>query len=420
MSNLKKICAIVDPYSSSNLYAPALKSYGYDCIAVQSQAVPTDLIAKSFKVDDFIETLKFTGDLDQIVSELRLRNVQLVVAGMEMGLELADALGEKMGSHIFNDPRTSHLRRHKFDMIEAVRKHGLKAAIQTKASDINDLLAWAKQKGMWPLVLKPADSGGADRVHLCNNEQELVDAFNSSLGSLGRQGRIIKEVVAQEFMRGTEFIVDTVSYQGHHMIVNIWKYNRIVVNGAQFVYDTKELLPCEGETQTQLIDYTREALDAVGLKNGPSHNEVMMTDGGPMLVEINARFGGSMGPILNRECLGRGQLDVMLDVIFSPDQFLKYWKHAYNIKKPGLAVYHISKDDDHVINGEMIPKIKALPSCYSVGLVGPPGSKLSKTVDMFTMPGMVELVHSDRDQIHRDYVQIRTMEESGNFYITRE
>ncbi len=45
----KKICAIVDPYSSSNLYAPALKEQGYDCVAVLSQAIPTDIIANSLK-----------------------------------------------------------------------------------------------------------------------------------------------------------------------------------------------------------------------------------------------------------------------------------------------------------------------------------------------------------------------------------
>jgi biotin carboxylase len=263
--------------------------------------------------------------------------------------------------------------------------------------------------------MKPADSGGADRVFLCKDEQELTTAFSSSMGSLGRQGRIIKEVVVQEFMQGTEYIVDTVSFQGHHRIVDIWKYNRVAVNGAQFVYDSKELVPCAGDIQDQLKDYTKKALDAVGLKNGPAHNEVMITASGPMLVEVNARLGGSMGPILNRECLGRGQLDFMMDVFFKPDLFLEEYQLPYEILRHGLAVYFISKDDEHVIDAGSIEQIKSLPSCYKLGIAAP-GTRLAKTVDMFTMPGMAELVHRDSDQVWHDYHRIRQIEASGKFY----
>lgn len=90
-------------------------------------------------------------------------------------------------------------------------------------------------------------------------------------------------------MFGTEFIVDVVSLQGRHKIMDIWKYKRTAVNGAEFVYDTKELISCEGEVQKVLIDYTRSVLDAVGMMNGPSHNEIVMTTDGPVLVEVNAR-----------------------------------------------------------------------------------------------------------------------------------
>jgi biotin carboxylase len=418
MNQSKKFCAIVDPYSSSNLYAPALRERGYECIAVLSQAEPTDIIAGSFRKDDFVEVLKFAGDLDEIVSTLKRRNVELLIPGMEMGLELADALGEKMGSHIFNDPRTSHLRRHKFDMIEAVRKQGLKAPLQLKSSDLDEIRSSAASGGIWPLVVKPADSGGADRVFLCQNERELEEAFHASIGSRGRQGREIKEIVVQEFMQGTEYIVDTVSHQGRHMIVDIWSYHRVAANGAQFVYDTKELVPYEGETGRHLIEYTKLALDAVGIRNGPSHNEIMLTKNGPMLVEVNARFGGSMGPIINRKCLGRGQLDVMMDVLFQPERFLEYCLDPYEVKKHGLAAYFISKDDKHAVNAEAVEKIKGLPSYHSLGLMSPPGTRLARTVDMFTMPGMVELVHRDGKQILKDYHQIRELENSGDFYIS--
>ncbi|MCB9073134.1 MAG: hypothetical protein H6623_05900 [Bdellovibrionaceae bacterium] len=175
-------------------------------------------------------------------------------------------------------------------------------------------------------------------------------------------------------------------------------------------------MPFEGEIQEQLIAYTKKALDAVGLKNGPAHNEVMMTEKGPMLVEINARMGGSAAPILNRECVGRGQLDIMMDVLLEPSKFLSYHHEPYKIQKHGLAVYFISSDDKHTVNADAAEKIKALPSCYSLRLASP-GTKLAKTVDMFTMPGMIELVSEDKNQLWKDYEFIRAQEESGHLYV---
>jgi hypothetical protein len=162
--------------------------------------------------------------------------------------------------------------------------------------------------------------------------------------------------------------------------------------------------------------YTRAALDAVGLGNGPSHNEIIMTEEGPALVEINARFCGSSAPLLNRECLGRGQLEVMMDVLLAPERFLTYWDQPYQVQKHGLAVYLISRSEDSTLDPEMLERIKARPSCHRLSLMGPLGARLSKTVDMFTMPGMVELVHADPQQIQVDYAFIRDLESSNHLY----
>jgi biotin carboxylase len=410
-----KVCVIIDPYSSSNLYASALKAIGYECIAVQSQAIPTSLIAGSFRPQDFREVIKFDGNQDKLVAALRERMVTLVVPGMEMGIELADALGEKMGSPFFNDPKTSHLRRDKFEMLEALKAAGLKSANQLKSSNAQEILAWATDRAQWPLVVKPADSGGADRVFLCRSLGEIKKACDLSFGSIGRQGRPIKEVVVQEFMRGTEYIVDTASYQGNHKIIDIWKYHRVAVNGANFVYEAKELMSYKGSEQDAMISYIRRSLDAVGLRNGPAHSEIMMTDEGPMLVEINARFGGSMGPIINRECLGYGQLEAMIEIYTEPQKFLEKCEVPYEIKKYGTAFYFIAREDNLTVREAALDRIRAYPSCYKAWLEEP-GVKLAKTVDMFTMPGMVELVHVDPDQILKDLRLIRELESSGQIY----
>jgi len=38
-----------------------------------------------------------------------------------------------------------------------------------------------------------------------------------------------------------------------------------------------------------LVPYARGVLDVLGVKNGPSHGEVILTPTGPCLVEMNVR-----------------------------------------------------------------------------------------------------------------------------------
>ena len=44
-----------------------------------------------------------------------------------------------------------------------------------------------------------------------------------------------------------------------------------------------------------LISYTRRVLDAMEIRHGPSHAEIMMTADGPCLVEMNCRAHGGDG-----------------------------------------------------------------------------------------------------------------------------
>lgn len=39
----------------------------------------------------------------------------------------------------------------------------------------------------------------------------------------------------QEYLQGTEYVVDSVSYDGEHRVTAFWKYDKRRANGAQFV-----------------------------------------------------------------------------------------------------------------------------------------------------------------------------------------
>src|SRR4051812_42751426 len=89
--------AIVDPYSSGALLAPAFTARGRECVAVQTdRAVPT-IFRSSFSPDDFAAVLRADAGVARTAARLRRLRVGHVLAGAEPGVELADELSERLG-----------------------------------------------------------------------------------------------------------------------------------------------------------------------------------------------------------------------------------------------------------------------------------------------------------------------------------
>ena len=124
---------------------------------------------------------------------------------------------------------------------------------------------------------------------LCAEAREHFDFLNSSDRWCGAQGR---GVLLQEFLEGTEYIVDHVSCDGVHKTTMLWMYDFQEVNGHR-VCIAQRPVPCDSSAMAELVAYTRQCLNALGVRNGATHTEVMWTSGGPCLVEVHT--GGSKG-----------------------------------------------------------------------------------------------------------------------------
>ena len=124
---------------------------------------------------------------------------------------------------------------------------------------------------------------------LCAEAREHFDFLNSSDRWCGAQGR---GVLLQEFLEGTEYIVDHVSCDGVHKTTMLWMYDFQEVNGHR-VCIAQRPVPCDSSAMAELVAYTRQCLNALGVRNGATHTEVMWTSGGPCLVEVHT--GGSQG-----------------------------------------------------------------------------------------------------------------------------
>lgn len=138
----------------------------------------------------------------------------------------------------------------------------------------------------YPCITKPTDNSGSRGVMLVNDRRELETALTYSAEN-GRSGGVIVE----EYMVGPEVSVEVIVWQGIPYVLQVT--DKLTTGAPHFVemgHSQPSRLP--EEDLCKIRDLARRAVKAVGIDNGPAHVEIMLTKGGPKMVELGARMGG--------------------------------------------------------------------------------------------------------------------------------
>eukprot|EP00908_Phaeocystis_cordata_P022322 Transcript_4743.p1 GENE.Transcript_4743~~Transcript_4743.p1 ORF type:complete len:207 (-),score=102.38 Transcript_4743:961-1581(-) len=198
------------------------------------------------------------------------------MVGCETGVLLGDELSSALALR-GNGTARSSLRRNKFLQQEAVRAAKLNACGQQLAETAEDVEQFLREYNPTPFkaVVKPVEGAGSDGVSICNSAEEVRAAFATLEGTKNVLGLTNYAVLLQEYLQGVEYVVDTVSRNGVHKCVAIWRYDKREFNGAPFVYFGMQLLPIDGEPHLrQMVDYIFGVLDVLGIENGAIHSGV--------------------------------------------------------------------------------------------------------------------------------------------------
>lgn len=246
-----------------------------------------------------------------------------ILPGAETGVELSDRLAARYGTRN-NGEENTEARRNKYIMQETIRNKGVRAIQQKLCRSEEEVRSfYSSLQGSSPkCVVKPNESAGTDSVYLCSNEEDSVGAFLHIHGHINGLGQMNDGALVQEFLQGTEFVIDGVSRDGVYKVIAIWQYDKRSVNGANFVYFGMRLRDGGGsdpEIQA-LLDYAKSVVKALKIFQGPSHMEVMSCRDAqgkvqPCLVEVGSRCHGGEGSWLPvaMECIGYSQLDATLN-----------------------------------------------------------------------------------------------------------
>lgn len=440
---------VVDPYSTGCLITKEIENRGYKIIALWTKGFAPEMklhvplaagkmnyLAEVEEGNDLGETTK---SLYQAAGKLR---IVACICGGEAGVDTTDLLSERLMVRTNGTQGMFAFRRDKKVQQELIRASGIRAIRQAAGKQWSDVEGFLRKES-FPVVLKPTDSAGSDGVKLCHDLEEAKEHFHHLFEVEAVNGGFNTEVLCQEFLRGNEYVVDTVSRDGEHKVMAIYMYDKRPANGsgecsmpllfsptcqfrflrqqvAAFVYFG--MVPIESDTpeSKMLMRYTKQVLDALGMKNGPGHCEVILTAGGPCLVEMNCRAHGGDG---NWRAMARARTGGYSQVEATVDSYLDK-KAFYNLpavppcpaKAFGQEVMIVSYVEGEVIATPGYDVIKELESFVSLETGISVGSHVEHTIDLVTSVGSASLLHDDPEVLKRDVAVIREMEKNNTLF----
>lgn len=396
---------IVDPLSSGFELAPTFKARGIPSIAVTLATEEWPEFGSKMQASDFVAVIADQPGIEDII---RKYDPIAIIPGTEEGIPLAERLSEILTPHLANDPKKSLHRSHKSFMQQALVEANVPALKTLHTSSETEAARWISKNGLAnaSLILKPPMSSGSEMVFHIPASADWKKAFRHILTEPSvLSGKKNDSVIIQEEAIGTEYAVGTVSANGKHHLVHLIMYNKTSAGDRKTVYDHVEFVPYDKKILGDLFEYTQKALDALGVRWGATHTEIMLTKNGPRLIESSARMIG--GPVVGfaRAATGSSQADKLVEIYVDGDVIQK----EYVFKKTVVPVFLKAVNQGTVSNIEVFDEASELSTLLFKYVWIKNGIMVPQTIDYLTAIGIIAL-SGDRESIFSDYKKIRTME----------
>ena len=203
-------------------------------------------------------------------------------------------LAKRLGLRYLNEASASLLR-DKYNVRVRLQQHGL-AQPEFELATTNDEVNQAIQKLGLPVLIKPSDGYGSQNILTLEDQDSLdlaADALSHVLPLAADYGLGVRSndrLLIERYMRGFLIGCDTLTLNGQHQLLGM--NEKVMFNPPSFAIQGGCFTPNQGQWKG-LEKYVFRILDAVKFDCGAAHIEIMLTEQGPRLVEINPRLVGA-------------------------------------------------------------------------------------------------------------------------------
>ncbi|MGX1852485.1 ATP-grasp domain-containing protein [Streptomyces sp. NBC_01456] len=193
---------------------------------------------------------------------------------------------------------------------ELLAKHHLSPVLYRMVHSAAEIAAFQAEVG-GTVIVKPVDGVASLHIHPVENADDAEAAWSAL------QAAEISGVIAEEYLDGPVVSVDSFSHEGRHLTIGYSEYR---MNEKYVEWEVSTPSRVAVPQLEALRELTPKFLDAVGLTEGPSHSEFVLTKHGPRVLESHARLAGSGAPELVRRAFGLNLNRMFLTVPLGIDE----------------------------------------------------------------------------------------------------
>ena len=411
---------VVDCLSTGKNFIEDIINRGYNPVVLELKDVDTELgkidgehIREGYNSIPYEFDIIYEKDtFEETLEEVQKIKPLLIVPGNERGVILATKLAHELGI-MGNSIENLDAMTLKNEMHNRLAQRGLRSIKGQVVHNVDEALEFYDRENLNEVVVKPVYSAGSTGVRICESREELIDSIENLFCSFNCYGEKIDELLIQERIKGTEYIVNTVSHKGIHRVTLVWKYNKVKTSEGAMVYDSCETVNELSIGEAEMIEYAYKVADALEIQYGPIHGEYMIDDNGPVLIEVNCRpCGGDMPAKFLDRISGQHETDSILDSYLKPKRFYDKLQGGYKLYAHGTLKFFITPDDLIARSSPIAKMDKMLKSFYGSSFtdVTYHDMHFKKTEDMNTSPGYVFLVNENKDDVDHDLNFLRDVE----------
>jgi biotin carboxylase len=238
-------------------------------------AVDRDPQAPGFALAD--ERAVLSSEDEEAVDRLaRARDVDGIVSpGADWPVGIAARVAERIGLAHPIDARTGSIATSKARQREVFAAAGVPHA---RALDPHDPAL------PFPCVVKAPDRQGQRGLTLVRSRDELRAALDTALAESRGGGTLVEERV-----EGPEVTVNALSVDGRFVPLTVT--DRITAEPPAFGVALAHAWPSVHDPEPA-VAVARAAVEAVGIRSGPSYTQLRLGPEGPVVMEVAARLGG--------------------------------------------------------------------------------------------------------------------------------
>lgn len=331
-------------------------------------------------------------DADELLAAAReihgWRRIDAILGLTELSLYPVSVVATELGAR-GNSPATLRYTQDKAAMRQRLADCGVSTTAHRVCADVAEAAEFARDcpNGM---ILKPVDGNGGTGVFLVREPSALAAGWTWTAASAGAWAWEAKakrrpRVLAEEYLTGREFSVETLSTDGKHRVLAVTAKH---TTGPPYFVETGHDVPAvlPAAHHTAVTGTALDALDAIGYTWGPAHTEVMLSEDGERatIIEINARQGGD-------------QIWEMVELVTGGDMIIGSvltLAHgspppALAIRSGGAAIRYLTPNPGRVISVEGLVDALAVEGVLRVSDLCRPGDIVKPLGDSWNRTGYV-------------------------------